>query len=489
MSRYARPKGSRLLRGLWKLSKFVFLLVAVAALGLYGYVRYDYSSAAGHLAGATAQAESLGLPLLPQDLQMDPPVTDAQNAAPLYRQIHARWESRSKELQSNATRVALQAVYDQDAADLSAARKTLDGVADELRLASQAAQLPGVDYKRKWADGPFVILPEFKTYKDIVKRLSERSLLNAREGKLREALEDLRTASMVARHASSEPVLIAGLVHIACESIALNAARRIATLRAEDAQALRDLRACIGEFPAKPGSEHYLKGEVFFGYWTSLHLYEFVRRSRAELDYDMFSEPVPMIALTPPLFERDLVQKAHAATVLRYWLEAFTVGRSVDWEPREVGKRLDVMARQCELSLRPRDQALKVLFPVFASKTTPTASPAWRWPMCCSSATGTAASPKTSPKRGCPHSTPSTASPSSTAPPPPASASTLQAGTARTTAATSGGSARSTRIRMWRSRRIRLAKPVRRSPEPQFPRAQTLVVFSPMSPRAGRWKR
>jgi hypothetical protein len=366
MSRYARPKGSRLLRGLWKLSKFVFLLVAVAALGLYGYVRYDYSSAAGHLAGATAQAESLGLPLLPQDLQMDPPVTDAQNAAPLYRQIHARWESRSKELQSNATRVALQAVYDQDAADLSAARKTLDGVADELRLASQAAQLPGVDYKRKWADGPFVILPEFKTYKDIVKRLSERSLLNAREGKLREALEDLRTASMVARHASSEPVLIAGLVHIACESIALNAARRIATLRAEDAQALRDLRACIGEFPAKPGIEHYLKGEVFFGYWTSLHLYEFVRRSRAELDYDMFSEPVPMIALTPPLFERDLVQKAHAATVLRYWLEAFTVGRSVDWEPREVGKRLDVMARQCELSLRPRDQALKVLFPVFA---------------------------------------------------------------------------------------------------------------------------
>ena len=72
----------RLGRGVWKLSKWLFVMACAAVAGAWGYVRYDYGSAAGQLDQRIQRAHELGLPLEPADMERHPPIAESENAAP-----------------------------------------------------------------------------------------------------------------------------------------------------------------------------------------------------------------------------------------------------------------------------------------------------------------------------------------------------------------------------------------------------------------------
>src|SRR5690349_9413966 len=107
--RSAKPR-SKAKRIFLKILKWTGIMILLAVLGLYGFVRYDFYSAAVKLPQLETRAKELGLPLTPEDMKPNPPVKPEDNAAPLLRQAGESLDE-NKALKGDVSRFALEAPY------------------------------------------------------------------------------------------------------------------------------------------------------------------------------------------------------------------------------------------------------------------------------------------------------------------------------------------------------------------------------------------
>ncbi len=126
--------------------------------------------------GSAAQAyRQAGLPWVAKDLAPVPPVADLDNAAPLLRKAVLRIPRGAEDV--------LRKRDLNNASDLIPAKKALLSYDSALELAHEAALRPRLDFRRDWAMGPALVIPEPRGLRMIVRALDARAEISALSGR------------------------------------------------------------------------------------------------------------------------------------------------------------------------------------------------------------------------------------------------------------------------------------------------------------------
>lgn len=149
---------------------------------------------------------------------LPPNLSDLENAEGLYRGASVIFEE-DDEFQG----------FLQDTAESSGDPLTLEEIAflnrhaETLEILRQAAARPTCrfirDYSRPSVD---MLLPEIQFFRNAARILSVSARHQVSLGAIRAALRDVISIMNISRHASSEPILISGLVGLAIDSIAID---------------------------------------------------------------------------------------------------------------------------------------------------------------------------------------------------------------------------------------------------------------------------
>lgn len=169
-------------------------------------------------AEAKASAKKEGLPLTPADI-VQPAVPNAQNAAPVYRQLTKLLTAKPIAGDNIVARVTGKRMP--DAAQLAQIRTELKARPEVLALIHKAASRPKCNFDRDYALGPKLMFPEYAKMRGAARTLTAESTVMLADGKPFDAIENQTLGFNIARHAASEPTLISGLVGIAVDALTL----------------------------------------------------------------------------------------------------------------------------------------------------------------------------------------------------------------------------------------------------------------------------
>lgn len=155
------------------------------------------------------------------------------------------------------------------APDIEAVRAHVAANREALVLAELAASRPEWHGIRS-GNLPDVKYPEFATVKTATKLLAERSLVRTADGDVLGATKDVATAMKLASLIDREPILIGGLVSIACHNIALRALASVVGPARKDKAAMAGL-VKLAEEPAKHDFSNTFLGEAAFCAYLATH--------------------------------------------------------------------------------------------------------------------------------------------------------------------------------------------------------------------------
>jgi hypothetical protein len=190
---------------------------------------------------------------------LPPPVPDADNAAPLYREAFARLDADA------AAQAADGPLARGVAADMTgtATRDLLERHAATLDLLRAAADRDTCRFERDWTRPSFdMILPEVQSIRTAARLLAVAAVHEAAGGDAPTALRDVARIARLGRHVASEPILVSGLVGLAIDGVALDAfARVLPACTPDDAAALASADL-VGPPPSLVRSTY---GEEAFG--------------------------------------------------------------------------------------------------------------------------------------------------------------------------------------------------------------------------------
>jgi len=201
-----------------------------------------------------------GLPLAPGDMRPAQRIPQAQNAAPLYRQLDAALGARSRAVKDEESKVVVLA-RSHKASDKQQARAIITRRGKEISLAEQAAIRPYCRFDRPWELGPEVLLPEYASMREIARLLCARAILEGDSGNPRAAMQTISTGSKVGRHAGEDPIMIGLLVNIAIYAIMDSAFQDVILAHRNNPQIIA-LASRVASYPPLPDLEHSFGGEV-----------------------------------------------------------------------------------------------------------------------------------------------------------------------------------------------------------------------------------
>ena len=214
-------------------SFFLCCLMLIAGSGLScrsviaptGSAAYGQQTSSSTLKEKLQEMKQAGLPTTPQELQAPLP-PNAQNAAPLYRQLVALLKTRPTvgDDKTATDGVGLPPMTAEQAKKL---RKAFQNRADIGRLIHQAVARPDCVFDRQWAQGTSMLFPEFAKMRMAARWLSAESALQLYDGKPLVAVQTEALGFRVAFHAAKDPMLIAYLVANAIDAITLRGMERI----------------------------------------------------------------------------------------------------------------------------------------------------------------------------------------------------------------------------------------------------------------------
>ena len=166
-----------------------------------------------------------GLPTTPEELQAPLP-PQAQNAAPLYRQLDALLKTKPTVGDDKAATdgVGYKPLTAEQAKKL---KKAFQNRADIGRLIHQAVARPDCVFDRQWGQGSAMWFPEFARMRVAARWLSAESALQLYDGKPLDAIRTEALGFRLAFHTAKDPMLIAYLVSIAIDTITLRGMERI----------------------------------------------------------------------------------------------------------------------------------------------------------------------------------------------------------------------------------------------------------------------
>ncbi len=187
----------------------LFLLTNSVTAGTILYLNQTVTAQARALQNEAAVLMTTHLP---------PNLPDQENAAGLYRGASVIFEDDDafQEIVQKASKTRIDSVDPETIAFLTRHMET-------LKLLRQAAARPTCrfirDYSRPSVD---MLLPEIQFFRDAARILALSARYNASIGEIPAALDDVSSIMKISLHASSEPILISGLVGLAIDGIAVN---------------------------------------------------------------------------------------------------------------------------------------------------------------------------------------------------------------------------------------------------------------------------
>lgn len=236
----------------------------VCCLGGVLTVRNGLANASGTLEGDLRTLKQRGFPTEPADLKSKVPVSEAQNAAPLYAKAakilddgtpeYGLMKEVGKGLSPKATE-----------GDRALAAQSFAKLSNVVALAEQAADRPGCDFKRDWNKGYTLEFPEYRGMKDLTRLLAFKAEGQSAAGDWRGALRSLTRAQKIAQHAEADGILIGCLVHIANETIVHRSLRNVANENGRNPAFVAAARKTLDGFGPLPDMRRAMGTELVFG--------------------------------------------------------------------------------------------------------------------------------------------------------------------------------------------------------------------------------
>ncbi len=198
------------------------------------------------------RAINAGVPLVAEELAIEPPVSDSENAAALFEKACA---SLPKKLDPNFQYNAETGNYKEASALLKPAEPAMD-------LAVKASAFPKCEVKRDWDLGPDLLFPEFGRAKQLAKCLAARAVIKAGAGDHDGAIVDLRACSSLGADCVSDSTIIGGLVDIVIQKIMVRGLEHCLPM-ADSAVALRKYESLLNGSPPNIDCLMVLKHESY----------------------------------------------------------------------------------------------------------------------------------------------------------------------------------------------------------------------------------
>lgn len=241
-------------------------------------------------------------------VNLPPGVTDRANAAGLYRAAFVLLKEdtalrqENSPLRDTAIDPTRPAVLD-----------LLDRHAPTLALLRAAASRDGCRFPRDWTRPSFeMLLPELQHLRQSGRLVQIAALRAAAEGRWADAIHDVGLLAQISRHASSEPLLISGLVGIAIDTMALDTLATILPRLTATDRPLLDDELLHELLVLSPSLTRHLYGEEAFGLRT------FAALADASLGMEIFGLVQSSAKQQPPSLS--LVYGSPALTFYRIFL-------------------------------------------------------------------------------------------------------------------------------------------------------------------------
>jgi hypothetical protein len=296
----------------------VACLIVLSLCGLGGWAVLqvaDFPQAARQLPAAEREYRAMGLPWTASDLARKPAVSDSDNAAILIREVAASGTLRKLSREHDEIEDLLRE------GRLADATERMQPYREIVPRIVEAARRPDADFKRDWDLGPILLLPEYAEIKNMVRLLGLEGRLKAQRGDAEGAASRLLDARRLGAHAGREPILIAHLVYIACDAIALRALEDALAAHRGNRAGLARLRSVAeADLPA-PQFRNALRGEMYMGLAgiRNLNYRQIHRLASGKGDAETMMEPASLRRDGVP---RGFMERAFLARHLQMWSEA-----------------------------------------------------------------------------------------------------------------------------------------------------------------------
>jgi len=201
-----------------------------------------------------------------------PKVPDSENAAVLYRKAFEGLDNRDELM------VVASFVPDESAryrkppptfAELEAvvARHQAD-----FRLLQQGSLRPACRVPVDWNAGAALTFPHLAEIRKAARFLAAKALVDARQGRAGDALDDLAVAIRMSNQISPEPALISQLVRVACLGMVYGVLPEVLVAAPPTAAESRPLYDLLGGTDLAGPWVHAMEGERCFSLWMFDHL-------------------------------------------------------------------------------------------------------------------------------------------------------------------------------------------------------------------------
>jgi hypothetical protein len=213
------------------------------------------------LARQRAAARREGIPLTLREFQRASPPPEL-DAAPIYIQLTRllKQSPLDKGLEASALRIGFRYRYTPE--DVAAARKLLAQRQDVMTLVHQATDRPQCVFHRDWMLGAALLRPEYTPARAGARLLKIESFLLALDGHYAEAIANQARGLRIASHIAQDGTLLAYLVGISCEAIALAGMQDVIFLSGTDPDVMDRVRATIADNRPTYSLRRALQGEV-----------------------------------------------------------------------------------------------------------------------------------------------------------------------------------------------------------------------------------
>jgi hypothetical protein len=246
-------------------------------------------------------------------------------------------------------------------ADLAGYRNKLQ---DLYPLIEGVSARPSISFERNWSENYALLLPEYADMKTIGKMMLAETRLRAAEGDIDGTIIGIQSLEGIAKHAGSEPAIIAGLVASSLKNYSFTAKAAALQAFSDDHEALERLRViCENPLPIASFKDQ-LAGEVAIGveFFNSRMPMSVIGVNSGK------KEPMDYVAELPPV--RSAVKRKFVAS----WRATF---ESLPADEHDFKGYIDTMKAQSnkvdsDKSLTGRLNS--VFFPVFEQATLARAS-------------------------------------------------------------------------------------------------------------------
>ncbi len=264
---------------------------------------------AGRLEQEVALARKAGMPVTADELRAKVAVPDSENAAPLIVRALPSFDDKT-----NAPTRALQELWNLQRYGLTEQEKRqvdkhLAALAPALQQVTEAARLPGLDFKRQWQKGPALELPEFADLGRMMKCLTFRAERSSEGGSPIDALDDVETMGRLGNLVAQEPMIMGHLRANSSLHQALQTLQRVCSQHSNDQAVLR--RALyITTSLQFPDPKRAIAGELVL----TLPVYR-----QAAFSSPPSGSGMSCGGLMIPLVELSTVRRAYEAQHVRHW--------------------------------------------------------------------------------------------------------------------------------------------------------------------------